>query len=76
VAHHLSGAPHDRGYINSFAILDHQRHDVKIDEAIFRIKNFHVATKRFAALGKRPPIKAANAFVEPFPDGVCRLQSK
>ena len=57
-------------------MLDHQRHDVKIDEAIFRIKNFHVTAQRSDALGKRSPIEAANTFVEPFSDGVCSLQAK
>ena len=57
-------------------MLNHQRHDVKIDEAIFRIEDLHVTTERSAALGQRSPIKPANAFVEPFSDDVYRLQSK
>src|SRR5262249_61933306 len=59
-----------------FAMFDHQRHDVKIDEAIFRIKNFHVSTERSAALSKRSPIEAANTFIEPFSDCLRCLETK
>src|SRR5438045_4428079 len=48
------------------AMFDHQRHDIEIDEAIRRIKDFHVATDWPAALRQRLPIKAADALVESF----------
>src|SRR5262245_30311486 len=51
-----------------FAMLHHKRYNVKIDEAILRIKNFDVVTHRSATLCKRSPIETSNAFVQPFPD--------
>src|SRR4029453_2132244 len=66
----------DSSHSPSLAVFDHQRHDVKINKAICRIKNFHVATDRPAALGKRLPIKAADALVEAFPDGMARAKPK
>ena len=57
-------------------MLHHQRHNVKIDEAILRIENFHVVADRAAALSERFPIETANAFIEPFADCFACLQSK
>jgi hypothetical protein len=76
VSRFRSDAPQGCGYISRFAVLDHQRHDVKIDEAIFRIKNLHVTTERSATFSKRFPIEATSTFVEPFSDGVRCLQSE
>src|SRR5207244_7272981 len=64
----------DSGY--RLAMLDHQRHDVKIDEAILRIKNFHVMADWPATLRQRFPIETLDTFVERFADGIRRLQSK
>src|SRR5438034_9840385 len=55
------------GHGPSLAVFDHQRHDIKIDETICRIKNFHVATDRPAALSMRLPIETADVLVEPLP---------
>src|SRR6266536_2074506 len=60
----------------SLTVFDHQGHDVKIDEAICRIKNFHVATDRLSALSERFPIETTDAVIEPFPDGVARAEPK
>src|SRR5205809_1135558 len=68
----VSGSSHGP----SLPVFDHQRHDIKIDETICRIKNFHVATDRPAALSKRLPIETADALIEPFPDGVARAKPK
>ena len=54
----------DSSHGASLAVFDHQRHDVKIDEAICRIKNFHVPTDWPAALSKRFPIETEDALVE------------
>src|SRR5438874_3376300 len=59
-----------------FARLDHQRHAVKVDEPISRIKNFHVARDRTAAVSQRVPIETPHAFVELFADGIFAGESK
>src|SRR5438552_639937 len=50
------------------ATLNNQRHDVKVDESIGRIKNLHIAADRSAALGEGVPIETAHPFFELFPD--------
>src|SRR6266436_10405164 len=57
-------------------MLYHQGHHVKIDEAILRIKNFHVMTDWSAAFRKRFPIETADTFVEAFADYIAPLQPK
>ena len=39
--------------LTSLAVFNDQRHDIKIDKAIFWIENFHITTDRSAALRKR-----------------------
>src|SRR6266550_177567 len=58
------------------ALFHHQRDNVKIDEPILRIEDFHVVADRAAAASQRFPIKTANAFVEPLADCVTCLQPK
>ena len=64
----------DSGY--SFTVLYYERHDVKIDEAILRIKNFHVMTHWSAAFRKRFPVQTANTFGESVANRIRRFQSK
>src|SRR5206468_10099240 len=66
----------DSSHRADLAVFNYQRHDVKIDEAICRIKNFHVATYRTATLGERFPVETADALVETFPDGFARSKPK
>src|SRR5437762_10901431 len=63
------------GY-SRFALFHHQRDNVKIDEPILRIEDFHVVADRAAASSQRFPIKTANAFVEPLADCFACLQPK
>src|SRR5882724_3451361 len=63
------------GY-SRFALFHHQRDNVKIDEPILRIKDFHVVAHRAAAASQRFPIKTANAFIEPLADCFACLQPK
>src|SRR5437660_10754796 len=58
------------------AMFDREGNDVKINETILRIKNFHVATDRSFRLGKSVPIQAAHSFVQPFADRILAFQSK
>src|SRR5438874_7328466 len=48
----------------SFPVLNHQRHDIKIYEAICRIENFHVATDWSAALRDRKSTRLNSSHVE------------
>ena len=66
----------DSGYSTGLAVLDHQRHDIKIDKTIFWIKNFHVTTDRSAPLRKRHPIETSDALVEASADGIADFESK
>src|SRR5262249_2663190 len=59
-----------------FTRLHHQRHHVKIKEAILRIKNFNVVADRPGALSQRSPIKPSDAFIKPFADCFAPLESK
>ena len=63
------------GY-SRLAVLHHQRHNVKIDEAILRIKNFDVMTDWSAALSERFPIETPDTFVESFADYIACLEPK
>src|ERR1017187_7436099 len=56
-------------FINFYIVpLIVERHDVKIDEPVCRIKDFHVAANRSTALRQRFPIESAHAFVETLSD--------
>ena len=74
MARFLTDAPQGRGYTARFAALDHQRHNVKIDEPIRRIKNLDVPADRGAALGQRFPLQAAHPLIEAFADRIVRLK--
>src|SRR6266496_5001293 len=63
------------GY-SRFALFHHQRDNVKIDEPILGIEDFHVVADRAAASSQRFPIKTVNAFVEPLADCFACLQPK
>ena len=60
--------PFQNGCIGGLAPLHDQRHHIKINEAIGRIENFHVATDGPAALGERTPIETAHPLIELFAD--------
>ena len=55
------------GY-SRFTLLHQQRDNIKIDEAILRIEDFHVVADRAAASSHRFPIKTADPFIQPFAD--------
>src|SRR5215467_4825670 len=76
VARILFDASQRRGDSASFTMLDNERHDVKVDEAILRIKNFHVMADWPATLRQRFPIETSDSFVERFANSIRRLQSK
>jgi len=59
-----------------FALFHHQRDNVKIDEPILRIEDFHVVADRAAASSHRFPIKTADPFIQPFADRFACLQPK
>src|SRR3984893_200982 len=56
--------------------FDHERNDVKINEAVGWIKNLDIAADRPATLRERPPIQSADALIEPFSDGIAAIQTK
>src|SRR6478672_8093896 len=59
-----------------FALFHHQRDNVKIDEPILRIEDFHVVADRTTAASQRFPIKTADAFIEPLAGCFASLQPK
>src|SRR5438552_19031608 len=47
------------------AMLDHQGHDVEVDESVRWIKNFEIARDRPAASGQRMPVQTTHPLVKP-----------
>src|SRR6266446_6176036 len=56
--------------------LNHQRDDVKINEAIARIKNLEVPRDRTTTVGECVPIKAAHSFLEQFAYGILAIEAE
>src|SRR5260370_14327048 len=50
--------------VRTYLTLDHQRHDVEINETIRWIKNLHVPAHRAFTARKRFPIKPTNALIQ------------
>src|SRR2546423_11347476 len=86
----LGNIAHDDGIADLFAVagvvrgifisvkprLNHQRDDVKINEAIARIKNLEVSRDRTTTVGERIPIKSAHSFVEQFAYGILAVEAE
>src|SRR6266853_1986847 len=70
-----AGVTASSGY-SRFTLFHHQRDNVKIDEPVLRIEDFHVVADRATASSQRFPIKTANSFVEPLADCFAWLESK
>src|SRR6266581_9776973 len=63
-------------FISVHPRLDHQRHDVKVDEPVSRIKNLEVAGNGTTAVGERVPIEATHSFVELFANGTFAIEAE
>src|SRR5438552_5870858 len=67
----------DRGIFTSVKPgLNHERDDVKINEAIARIKNFEVPRDRTTTVGERIPIKSSHSFLEQFAYGILAIEAE
>src|SRR5205823_13656109 len=56
--------------------LNHQRNDVKINEAIARIKNLQVSRDRTTTVGECIPIKPAHSFIKQFSCGILAIEAE
>ncbi len=58
------------------AALDHERHDVEIDEPVRRIKNLHVPAEGGVRLREGLPIEPADLFLERFADRLVAVEAE
>ena len=72
MARRIVNVPQGRGYILR-AGLDYKRDAVKINEAVGRIENFHIAADR-GFPRERVPIQAANTLVQASSERIFRFQ--